>query len=85
MAIKDSFPSRGPLDPAYDAFTITPDDDNDLAQKPRALWIGGDGDLALAMPSGNVTLVGVIGGQFLPIRPIRVLEATTATEIVGLV
>lgn len=82
---KNNFPSTGSTDSAVDAFAITKDDDTDLASVPRALWVGTGGDVALTFPSGNVTLTNVPDGTLLPVRPIRVLEATTASEIIGLV
>lgn len=75
------FPSAGQY---TDAVEVTPDDDSDLAALPQALWIGGVGDLVVKMPSGDVTFEAVAAGTLLPIRPIRVLEATTATLIVAL-
>lgn len=68
-----------------DAFEVTPDDDTDLAQVPQALWIGATGDLAVTMPSGDVTILAVPAGTLLPLRAIRVLEATTASSIIALV
>ncbi len=70
--------------PANDAFLIAPDDANDLAIKPRSLYVGGIGDIVVRMNGVDVTFQNVSG--FLPIRPIRVLAtATTATNIIGLV
>lgn len=70
--------------PATGAFTITPDDDTDLAILPRAIYVGTTGNLEVIMDGTTVVLVGVSG--FLPIRPTRVkATSTTASDIVGLV
>jgi hypothetical protein len=64
---------------------ITPDDDTDLGLDLRAIYVGGDGDVALIDYDGNTaTFAGVLAGTILPVRPRRVLEATTATAIVGI-
>lgn len=73
-------------DPASGAFAITPSDDTVIAA--RALYIGGDGDVALVSRTrdASVVLAGVPGGTILPIETVKVLlTGTTATGIVGLV
>lgn len=82
---KNNFPSTNALGGATDGFEVVPDDDEDLPQVPRALWVGGVGDLHVTFPSGTVVLKSVPAGTLLAIRPLRVLETTTATEIVALV
>ena len=79
--------STGLTAPALDAFAITPDDNSDLLEVARALYVGGGGDVALITKEGNsVTFVGVSAGQILPVRVKRaLLTGTTATNIVGLV
>lgn len=84
MAPRDQFPSRGGLDSAVQAFAIIAAD-TDLAQIPRALWVGTGGDLALLMDGVTVTLTNVPDGTLVPVRPTQVKAATTASEIVGLV
>ncbi len=85
MAPRNQFPSRGSLDSATDAFSIAPSDSNDLADVPRAIWVGTGGNVALAMASGNVTLQNVPDGTMLPVRPSRVrATGTTASNMVGL-
>lgn len=73
--------------PAEHAFAITPDDDNDLGQFARAIYVGGSGAIAITLPSGDdVVLSGVAAGTLLPIRVARLkATGTTATHIVGLV
>jgi len=71
--------------PAANAATITPDDDTDLAYTTRAIWVGGEGDLTVIMHGGaTVTYTSVAAGTLLPIRVVRVLESTTATDLVGM-
>lgn len=83
---KDQFPARGPLSSAREWFAITPDDDVDLPQVPRGVWVGGAGNVAVVGLSGSAVLEGVTAGTLLPIAPTRVLLAgTTATKLVGLV
>lgn len=82
---RDQFPSRGALDSATDAYAVTPNNDADLADVPRALWVGGGGNISLVMASGTVTLEAVPDGTLLPVRPSRVrATGTTATAIVAL-
>ena len=72
--------------PAQHGFAITPSDSVDLAAETRGLWVGGSGDLALTMASGDeVTVAGAVGGSLLPLRIRRVrATGTTATALVGL-
>lgn len=52
----------------------------------RALYIGGAGTVVLDSPDGdtNVSFVGVAAGTILPVACVKVKNATTATNIVGL-
>lgn len=52
----------------------------------RGLWVGGAGNLTLDFQDGasNVVITGVPAGTLLPIAPLRVKVATTATNIVAL-
>lgn len=73
-------------DPASKLISITASDDTDLTGV-RGLYVGGDGDLAVRMvddPTTTVTLAGVTAGAIIPIRVTRVMAATTATNIVGM-
>ena len=73
--------------PATHAFSVTPNDDTDLTETTRALYIGSAGSLRVTLLSGaEVTLANVAAGSVLPIRVSRVkATSTTATSIVGLV
>ena len=39
--------------PAVDAFPITPDDDTDLTQTVRAIYVGNAGDVSLVTAGGS--------------------------------
>lgn len=74
-----------PQNPAEDGIPITPGD-ADLPAAPRALYVGGAGDLAIVTPSGSsLVFKAVPAGTLLPIRALRVLDTSTATHIVGLI
>lgn len=73
--------------PGTKLLAITPADATDLtANKIRALWVGGAGNLSLiAMnDSAAVTVTAVPAGTLLPIAVVKVMTATTATNIVGI-
>ena len=84
MAALDN--SGGTVGPATRAFAITPGDGSDLTIAPRALWVGGAGDVKITTFGGDtVILVGVTAGTMIPIRVSRVHStSTTASSIVGL-
>lgn len=70
----------------WDAFSITPDDNTDLAGGPtRGLYVGVTGNVACIMSGGTtVTMVGLAAGVWHPIQAQRVLSTgTTATSILG--
>ncbi len=73
--------------PANHAFSITPDDGNDLEEVSRAVYCGQAGDVVVRTPSGNdVTFANVGAGTVLPVRATRVLATgTSAASLVGLV
>lgn len=68
---------------------ITPSDTTDLTTVPKALYVGGTGDITMigiAAPAGasGVKWAAVPASSLLPVRPRRVLATgTTATLIVG--
>lgn len=72
--------------PANDAAAVTPNDTTQLSFVTRGLYVGGAGNVAVLMASGQtVTFVGVPAGTVLPIRIARVNStSTTATSIVAL-
>lgn len=71
--------------PASQAVAITPDNDDNLVFVTRAIYVGGAGNLSVLMRTGGaVTFNNLPAGTLLPIRVSRVLESSTATNIVGL-
>lgn len=74
--------------PARKLVSITPADGTTLSPMPRALWVGGAGDVAViaADDTAAVTIVGVPAGSWVPIecKEVRATN-TTATSIVGLI
>ena len=72
--------------PASDAAAVTPDDNAALTFVPRAIYVGGTGDLAVEMQGGqNITFANIQGGTVLAIRALRVRQTgTTATGIVAI-
>lgn len=74
--------------PALNAVEVTPDDDTDLQPSARALWIGGTGDLTVIMAGERddnvtVTFSGIADGTWMPVQVRRVMEATSASDIVA--
>ena len=84
----DKFATFGdsPVGPAREAFAIVPHDSNPISPTPKALIIGGAGNIRLqAIDSGAAVIIAVSAGQQLDIRANLVLATgTTATGIVGL-
>lgn len=88
MAVRDDWNGWssdvcGPLAGGFAA----PADGSDLRAVTRALMVGGAGDAAVELASGDVlVLPGLIPGAVYPVRIRRVFAAgTTATGLVGLV
>jgi hypothetical protein len=79
------------LAPARSAFAVTKSNATNYLtgeglSVPKALYIGTAGDVVvqLVADAGTVTFKAVPAGALLPIRVQRVLAATTAADIVGL-
>jgi hypothetical protein len=73
--------------PADNAAAVTPDDDTDLSDFARALYVGTAGDVAvnLATTGSAIVFKNVAAGTVLPIRVARVLDtSTTADDIVAI-
>lgn len=66
---------------------ITKSDSTELSADVRALWIGGAGDVSILCwgDTAAVTLASVPAGTLLPIKAKKVMAATTATSIVGII
>lgn len=69
--------------PSEDFALIVPDDDVDLPVLPKWVFCGTGGTVSIHNRLGVVVTFVAVDGQFLPIRPRRVLEATTAQLIAG--
>ena len=74
---------------ASTAVAITPNDNNDLPNNTRALWIGGAGTgtltVNMAGDGAQVAFAGIPAGTLLPIQVSRVFSTGTGvTSIVGL-
>lgn len=86
--MQDRFESHAQslVSPASDGFVITPDDNSDLPQATRAIYVGGAGTLCLCLqPDLPLRFVAVPAGSVLPLRAQRVMATgTTATDLVGL-
>jgi hypothetical protein len=82
----DVFDDHSDLEsPATAAFAITKSDTTVFDQPTRALWVGTAGHLTLQFKDAQVVqLKNVPQGCLLPVRVTKVLEATTASDIVGL-
>lgn len=73
--------------PSNNVKAVTPHATNAISPVPRALYIGGAGDVALraAGDGADVTFVGLTAGSILPVRAQYVrATGTTATNIVAL-
>ena len=73
--------------PSANAFPIVPDDENDLPEVTKALYIGTGGTLVLRSihSDQDATFVNVISGSILDVRTVAVrATGTTASDIVGL-
>ena len=79
--------SAAAVDPARQAFTITPHDSDELALLPRAIYVGTGGVLVLRAvdSAADVTLKNLAAGQVIDIRA-RFVRATgtTAADLVAL-
>jgi hypothetical protein len=86
--MRDDFSSQSPgLEaPGSSLFAVTPAD-SDLPALVRALYVGTGGTLVLLAKDDStpVTLSNVPAGAFIPVRAKRVLAATTASGIVGII
>jgi hypothetical protein len=79
------FESTGLVSPARSAFSISPSDSEDLEKVPRAIFVGGSGNISVIMVDGTeVVFNNAQAGSFLPIRVSRIKSTnTTATNLIG--
>lgn len=66
-------------------YTITPNDTAELKPRPRAIMIGGAGNLVAKNVKGTEVTIPVVAGQIVPIKATHVMAATTATGLTALV
>lgn len=82
--MSERFASHAPslTGPASAGFAVLPNDNLDLAEITRALYVGIGGDLVVTMASGRPS---VSDGSILPLRISRVhATGTSAESILGL-
>jgi hypothetical protein len=73
--------------PATDAVAVVPHDSNPIANVPKALYVGGAGDITMRGVGGSSDTLGksVPAGSILPFRATIVrATGTTATAILAL-
>ena len=72
--------------PGEGAFAIVPSDTVNFDVKPRAIYVGGAGNITLLTLNNEVVLFTAVPvGAILPVRAARVnATATTATLMVGI-
>lgn len=77
---------QGSGEPALGGFIISPSDGAYLPTVPRAIYVGGAGNLAFMTIRGEVLIfVGVVAGTIIPVRAVKVFSTnTTASNLVGL-
>ena len=86
MSDKFSNYHSGLESPAERAFAITGNDSTDLTVTPRAIYVGGAGNVKVTTLGGDtVTFNGAVAGTIIPVRVTRVFSTgTTATNLIGL-
>jgi len=72
---------------AKGGFAVTKSDTTVFTRIPSAIYVGGDGDVAVVTESGDsLTFVGVTAGSTLPVRVTKIMSAgTSATNMIALV
>lgn len=81
-AIVDKFygaPAHHLTGPFYRAVAVNPSDNVDLAELPRALYVGVAGDVTVILSRDTVAVLfkAVPAGTILPVRARRVLDTGT--------
>ena len=86
MSDKFSNYHSGLESPAERAVAITGNDSTDLTVFPRAIYVGGAGNVKVTTIGGDtVTFSGALAGTIIPVRVTRVFSTdTTATNLLGL-
>ncbi len=77
--------ASGLMSPAAGGFAIVASDSIALTQATRAVYVGNGGSLSVELIwEQRIVLQNVASGSLLPLRVRMVLEASTASSIVGL-
>jgi hypothetical protein len=89
MAATDAWAARSPellTLPATRAEAVTKHDTNDFTYVSRGIYVGGAGDVAAVMVSGDVVIFSAVpAGTLLPLRCKRINSTnTTATLMVAI-
>jgi len=71
---------------ARKGFAITPNDSTEIALTPKAVWVGGAGNLVVRLEddTSDITISGIASGSLLPIRPKFIKTTSTCTLLIGL-
>lgn len=73
--------------PGRKLIAISPSDSTVLEEGVRALWVGTGGSVSILCPGERsaVTIANIPDGTLLPIRAAKVMAATDASDIVGII
>ena len=69
--------------PATNHFAITPADTN-LAVTPRAIYVGGDGNVVVRDQNDVDVTYAALAGSYIMIRAKQVRASSTATGLIGM-
>jgi len=73
------------LSNADQGYAVAPNDGTDLPTRPRAIYVGGTGDIVATMGGADLTFKAVPVGAWLWISPTRIKSTgTTATLMLAL-
>lgn len=81
-----ALPGEFELDtPGVKSIQITPDDDNDLAQAVKSLWINEDGDVTgILLYDTTPITVTALAGMPLPLCFRRIMATGTTASFIGI-
>lgn len=69
--------------PAIKHYAITPDDDDDLPRRPRALFCTASGDIVIRDADATEVTYALVAGDLLPFRAVRILATGTTATVIG--
>ena len=86
MTQEDRYSDLGPssTESGRRHFLIVPNDDEDLPILPRGIWCEEDGTIVIRDETGTDLPYTLFAGQFLGMRPVRVLATGTTGTFYGL-